>query len=95
MRMLFARSLRLTQTGFPCLSEIRVTSEPTQDRAQIAARLTACLSQLEPAASLEAATALYATFLRLMTHFIGDGLVRQIVNSAFPAIDGDGPKEIE
>jgi hypothetical protein len=92
-RVLFARSVKLTQAEFPCLGEMLVPAEAPGSKVQIARQLVGCFSKLEPAAASEVATALYANFFGLMSTFIGDRLVRQIVKSAFPAIDETGPKE--
>lgn len=97
VRALFARSVRLASTEFPCLGEISMTAEPPEDSVQVAEQLVGCLSKLEPAAGSEVATGLYAVFLGLLAKFIGERLVSQIVTTAFPAIaEADtGTKELK
>lgn len=97
VRALFARSVRLASTEFPCLGEIPMTAEPPEDGVQVAERLVGCLRKLKPAAGSEVAAGLFAVLLGLMTKFIGERLVLQIVTTAFPALgEADtGPKEIE
>jgi CheY-like chemotaxis protein len=92
VRALFERSLKLTQAGFAWLEEIQVTAEPIASRVQLEAQVVACLSKRDAASATATATAVYATFLRLLTDFIGDSLVRQIVKSAFPIVE-PAPKE--
>lgn len=96
VRALFARSVRLASTEFPCLKEIPMIAEPPQDSVQVVEKLLGCLSKLEPAAGSEVATGLYAVFFGVMAKFIGERLVLQIVTTAFLAIgEADtGPKEM-
>jgi hypothetical protein len=94
-RALFARALKLSQDEFPCLQAIRVRLEPPESEVQIAGDLLACLSQLEPDAASQAATGLYAAFLGLLSSFIGDQLVWQIVKRALPAMGETSAEETE
>ena len=93
VRALFARSVKLTKADYPCLADVRTSAQPSQDEVEPAPQLVACLSKLEPAVAASVAVALYATFLRLMSEFIGERLVRQVVRRAFPAIDQSFPKK--
>lgn len=81
---LFARSLKLTRTDFPCFGEVASGEE-----------LLAGLKTLEPAATTDAAAALFATLFRLLTAFIGERLVWQVLRGAFEFIDESTSKETE
>lgn len=50
-------------------------------------RLFACLRKLEATEAEAAATAVFGTFLGLLSSFIGEALVSQMLRGAFPAID--------
>jgi hypothetical protein len=90
---LFARSLKLAKAEMPFLAEVSVLAQPPGGNAQLGPQLVSCLSKLEPAVATEAAIRLFATFFGLMSNFIGDQLVQQIVKSAFSAPNAAGPKE--
>jgi hypothetical protein len=94
-RALFARALKLSQAEFPCLQAIRVSLEPPESAGQVAGQVLACLSQLEADAASQAATGLYARFLGLLSSFIGDQLVWQIVKRALPAPGETSAEETE
>ena len=72
-----------------------IAADPPETDAQVAPRLVGCLSKLEPGAASEIATALYGTFLELLTKFIGERLVLRIMKSALPALDETGIEETE
>jgi len=85
---LLARSVKLAGAEAPCLKELELTSyQPDNDPRVAQRQLVDCLSELEPGAASKAATALYASLFGLMTRFIGEKLVFQIMKRAFPAID--------
>jgi hypothetical protein len=84
VRALFARSVNLARPEFPCLET--VTPATWASNLQITQQLVDCLSELESTAVSNVATHLYAVFVGLMTTFIGDHLVWQIVTKAFPGI---------
>lgn len=95
VRALFARSVKLTKAEFPSLAEIRITADRTETDGAVARQLVECLSKLEPAEGSRVASALYANFLRLLTDFIGERLVWQVLRRAFPQLDQGLPKEKE
>lgn len=92
VRALFARSVKVTNAEVSCFAEVHVSVELPDDACR---QLLASLSKLEPALASEAAAALYANFLELLTAFVGDRLVWQVLRGAFPAIDQSGPKEMD
>jgi hypothetical protein len=89
---LFARSLKLTSARFPCLRQLIVTAEPSQSTLHLETQLINCLSEQGPTVAVTIATALYATFLGILVGFIGDGLVRQILNQVF-AVQNELPSK--
>jgi hypothetical protein len=99
LRALLARSFVLTQRELPTLRDLPMTSDrPTSDLID-AEYLVARLRHLEPIATSETATHLYATLFELMSTFIGEELVLQILRGAFPELrdppsaSDDHPKE--
>ena len=92
---LFARSVKVAQVKFPSLSEIPVTTEIPESNVEVEQQaLVNCLRSVDPATASDVAVGLLATFLGLMTNFIGERLVWQIVKSAFPEIVEIRPREI-
>lgn len=91
VRALFARSVRLSVAEFPSLQAMQGNAHAVDQGAQ----LVACLAELDADAASEVAVGLFANFLGLMSNFIGERMVWQIVGSAFPAIDMSGLKEQE
>ena len=85
VQALFVRSAKLTQTEFPSLAEVATPEGLT--------RLGPCLQALAPTVSAEAAETLFATFLELMTTFIGERLTVLVLRSAWPAIEETAPTE--
>jgi hypothetical protein len=94
-RALFARSVKLTAVDHPCLAGATTPGEPAADNTALVERVTASLAGLPPGAATETAAALYATVLGLLTSFIGDSLVRQLVKRAFPGTHETASKETE
>jgi hypothetical protein len=90
VRALFARSVRLSLTEFPCLEAVLHVEAPDGDHGQ---RLVECLRKLDAEAALEVATGLYAALLGLMAKFIGERMMWHLVARAFPAVDMSGLKE--
>jgi hypothetical protein len=84
VQMLFARSAKLVRDEFPFLAAGCVDDS---------AKLSACLQAQDPAVAREAATALFATFLALLTTFIGERLTNQLLRTVWPAIEGLVPGE--
>jgi hypothetical protein len=86
-RLLFARSTRLTQGEFACFAE--------SSRLDGSTELCACLQAQERAVAMAAATALFGTFIALLTTFIGERLTTQVLRSAWPTIEETPPTESE
>ena len=87
VQALFVRSAKLSARDFPCLGRLFVDSVTPE------AQLQACLGALEPAAATDAAAAMVGTFLGLLTAFIGEPIVWQVLEGTFPATDLKVPKE--
>jgi len=85
VQALFVRSAKLTQAQFPSLAEVATPEGLT--------RLGPCLQALEPTIAAEAAETLFATFLELMSTFIGERLTILVLRSAWPAIEETAPTE--
>ncbi len=81
VQALLARSARLTQDSFPFLAVAALDATKLRSRLQ----------QQEPAVAMEAAVALFVTFLALITTFIGDRLTSQVLRSAWPTADETAP----
>ena len=78
---LLRRSLRLTETAFPCYTEVR--------RAESDGLLQAvgvCLRRQSPDIASEASVALLATYLELLATLIGEQLTRQLLQEAWPEL---------
>lgn len=93
--VLFARSVKLAGDEFPILQEVLIATDGADAKAQVSQQLERCLGKLKPAAASEVVTSLYAILFGLMTTFIGERLVWQVLKRAFPAIQETGSKEIE
>jgi hypothetical protein len=87
LQALLARSLVLTRRDLPALHAHLTNDDQRTTDVIDAAYLVASLRGLEPTAASEAATHLYATLFELLSTFIGEGLVFQILKGAFPALD--------
>jgi hypothetical protein len=81
---IFARSVRLASADFPCLAAVTSAQGPADDPG---AALRRCLQEQEPDAVAEIATAVFATFFALLTHFIGERLIMQIIGAAWPIFE--------
>lgn len=90
---LFVRSLKLSRVEFPELAKVAGPGEPSCGSQNGVADVVARLCQLHPNTCMEAAIALLAVVLGLLTNFIGDPLVRQILQKAFPSIYSVQAKE--
>jgi hypothetical protein len=82
---LLVRSAKLAQAEFACLGEIAAPEGLT--------KLGTCLEALEPAIATEAAATLFATFIDLITTFIGERLTDVVLRSTWPAIEATAPTE--
>ena len=90
---LFARSVTLAKAEFPGLGKVIVPAEPAGSAPTVASYAVASLRELEPGAIAQASVGLLAVFLGLLTNFIGEPLVWQILQKAFPGLDRTQPKE--
>ena len=91
MRALLARSAKLAAGEHPRFAVLAF--ETTASGPACEQQLQACFEGGEPEELIAAAAALYATLLGLLTSFIGEHLVGQVVRSAFPAVESEKEKE--
>lgn len=84
---LFIRALKLAKMQAPELEEVLVRGEPSAGSQQGVATAVERLCQLDSAACKAAAIAWLAVVLDLLANLIGDPLLRQILQKAFPPID--------
>jgi hypothetical protein len=85
VQSLFVRSAKLTPNEFAALAEVSVLEGSTKLREHWDAPGSAV--------DAESAAALFATFLSLLTTFIGERLVTQVLRSAWPTIEETAPRE--
>jgi len=85
VHMLFARSAKLAQGEFARFAEVSIDEGST--------KLRECLQAQDPAIATESAAALFGNFFTLITTFIGERLVAQLVRSAWPTFDDAAPTE--
>lgn len=90
---LFARSVTLAKADFPGLGKVVVSAETAGSDPTVAAYAVGSLRELEPGAIAKASVGLLAVLLGLLTTFIGEPLVWQILQKAFPGLDRTQPKE--
>lgn len=90
---LFARSVKLAKADFPGLGKVNAPTESAEGDLAVASYAAGCLRELEPGAIAKASVGLLAVFLGLLTNFIGEALVWQILQKAFPGLDRTQPKE--
>jgi len=76
---LFVRSAKLTQGEFAFVSKMSASEGPT--------RLRACLLAQDPSVDSESAAMLFATFFDLITNFIGERLMTQVLRRAWPMLE--------
>jgi hypothetical protein len=87
---LTGRALHLVQREYPWLVDTR---EPEQAEGPFA-RLIFCLERQDPAVAIEAAGAVFATFMGLLVTFIGEPLTADLLRKAWPdAFSDASPKE--
>ena len=84
MRAILVRSAKLSVAEYPCFASLAVA--PPGSMHTVEDRLQASFGEHEPA-PLSAAAALYGKLLGLLTSFIGESLVRQVLRGAFPALE--------
>ena len=76
---LFRRSLHLTSTFLPWLTQ----SEASDDSTVLLAGLKAGLAELEPNAAIEASHALLMNFTKLLTSLIGKSLTERLLSQVW------------
>jgi hypothetical protein len=81
VELLFVRSAKLAGGDLARMSEVSILVGAAELRTVLGAR--------DPGVSRESATLFFATFLALLTTFIGDRLTTQILRRAWPALDPD------
>jgi hypothetical protein len=84
VQSLFVRSAKLTPDEFAALAHVSILEGSTKLREHWQAQGSAV--------DVEAAAALFANFLSLLTTFIGERLVTQVLRNAWPKIQ-DMPQE--
>ena len=90
---LFARSLKLAGADYVSLQAIGAAGGPSnKEDSGVIAQVVSGLSKLDPPGAMELATGLFAAFYALLTRFIGESLVQQIVKGTFPTVDEPGPE---
>jgi len=95
LEALLARSVKLTKADYPSMGDYDGGEETNGQEASPAQRLRACLAAVDATVASSVVTSLYATLHGLLRALIGQELVRQILRSAFPAMNDDVQKEME
>jgi len=85
VQSLFVRSAKLTPGEFSGVAEVSILDGSEKLREHLQARGSAV--------DAESAAALFGTFLELLTTFVGERLVTQVLRSAWPAIEEKAPRE--
>lgn len=83
VRALFVRASRLAREEHPCISSA----------AEGGAQLRECLDAVPEAAAREAAVAFFASFLSVISGFIGAALTVEILRGAWPTVTHFADKE--
>ena len=83
--LLFARSAKLTQGEFARFADLSVDEGATKLRAHLEAR--------DPAVATESAAALFGNLFTLVTTFIGERLLAQVLRNAWPTLADTAPRE--
>jgi hypothetical protein len=83
VQSLLVRSAKLAQGDFTGLAEVSLFEGSTKLRERLYAHDS----------TIESAAALFATFLALLTTFIGERLTTQVLRSAWPMIEETPPTE--
>lgn len=78
---LFARSLTLTQAGFPWLGAVGLTT-PFASWTQ----LRLCIEKQPPEVATEASVALVSTFIGMLEKFIGQSLTARLLHDVWPEV---------
>ena len=85
VQSLFVRSAKLTPDEFAALAEVSILEGSTKVREHLQAQGSAV--------DAGPAVALFGTFLTLLTTFIGERLVAEVLRSAWPTIEETAPRE--
>lgn len=83
VQMLFVRSAKLSRDDLAAICG-------GSSAARAATSLRERLRSQDPPLDAEAATLLFGTFFALITTFIGERLVAQVLRRAWPMVDGTG-----
>jgi hypothetical protein len=85
VQSLFVRSAKLTSGEFSGLAEVSILEGSEKLRAHLQARGSG--------GDAESAATLFGSFLDLLTTFVGERLVTQVLRSAWPTIEETAPRE--
>lgn len=85
VRLLLQRSAKLAAVASPCFAAPGALESSTKFRQ--------CLEAEEPAAVEEAAVAFYASFFALITSFLGERLITEVLRRAWPKLGHSEPLE--
>jgi hypothetical protein len=95
LEALLVRSVKLTKADYPSMGDYDGGEATNGHAASPAERLRACLASVDATAASSVVTSLYGTLHGLLRALIGQELVRQILRSAFPAMNDDVQEETE
>ena len=85
VQSLFVRSAKLTSGEFSGLAEVSILEGSEKLREHLQARGSA--------GDVDSAAILFGSFLELLTTFVGERLVTQVLRSAWPTIEETAPRE--
>ena len=85
VQSLFVRSAKLTSGEFSGLAEVSILEGSEKLREHLQARGSA--------GDVDSAAVLFGTFFALLTTFVGERLVTQVLRSAWPTIEETAPRE--
>lgn len=85
VQSLFVRSAKLTSGEFSGLAEVSILEGSEKLREHLRARGSA--------GDVDSAAILFGSFLELLTTFVGERLVTQVLRSAWPTIEETAPRE--
>ena len=85
VQSLFVRSAKLTSGEFSGLAEVSILEGSEKLREHLQARGSA--------GDVDSAAILFGSFFELLTTFVGERLVTQVLRSAWPTIEETAPRE--
>ena len=85
VQSLFVRSAKLTSGEFSGLAEVSILEGSEKLREH--------LQERGSAGDVDSAAILFGSFLELLTTFVGERLVTQVLRSAWPTIEETAPRE--